>query len=263
MKGGRGDWHRRDSGERSFASTARPAVLNAALARYLFAAPFCAGKRVLDIGCGTGAGLLPLARSARLCAGIDYSSETLSACAPELKRAGIRPVAGDALALPFRPGCFDVVTAFEVIEHLADPGRMLSGMALLLAPGGLAVLSTPNRPVYSPRGTWLDYHAREYDAAELQALLAPFFRAIKLFGQEHRSRDALLDCNPLNRFIYPIKRRIDPRGAILNRLRAAYVYIRWGERPGDCTPGDFPVVDRGVESLPILVAVCRKEMESG
>ena len=261
MKGERDDWRRRDSGERSFVSTARPAVVNAALARYRFTAPLCAGRRVLDIGCGAGAGLRLFAQTARFCAGLDYSPETLFSCSPALKGAGILPVAGDALALPFRPGSFDVVTAFEVIEHLEDPGLLLAGMERLLAPGGAAVISTPNRPVYSPRGTWLDYHVREYDAAELGALLVPFFGEVALLAQAQRSRDALLDCNSLNRFFYPIKRRLDPRGVVLNRLRAAYVYLRWGERPGDCSPDDFPIIDHDVDSLPILVAVCRKERE--
>jgi SAM-dependent methyltransferase len=259
MERGRGAWRGRDSGERSFTATARPAVIHAALARYRFAVPLCTGKRVLDIGCGTGTGHRLLAETARYCVGLDYSSETLVFLAPSFRQWRIRAVAGDALALPFQVGNFDVVTAFEVIEHLHDPSLLLGEMKRVLAPGGMAILSTPNRPVYSPRGTWLDYHVREYDAAELKALLAPFFTGVTLLGQAQRTRDALLDCNPLNRFFYPLKRLIDPRGVVLNRLRAAYVYFRWGERPDDCSPDDFPVLDRDVESLPILVAVCRTE----
>lgn len=259
MKPGRSGWRRRDSGERSFAATARPAVIHAALARYRFAVPLCTGRRVLDIGCGAGSGLRLISDTARFAAGVDYSAETLTSLAPTLRQWRIRAVAGDALALPFQEGSFDVVTAFEVIEHLHDPDRLFAGMKQALAHRGIAILSTPNRPVYSPRGTWLDYHVREYDAAELKALLAPFFPCVSLYGQAHLTSDARLDCNPLNRFLYPLKRRIDPQGVVLNRLRAAYVYLRWGERPGDCSPGDFPVLDRNVESLPVLVAVCGTE----
>lgn len=257
MKTGRIGWRRRDSGERSFAATARPAVIQAARARYRFAVPLCTGGRILDIGCGPGNGLRLLSGTARFCVGLDYSADTLLSSAPALRQRGIHPVAGDGLALPFRAGSFDAVTAFEVIEHLHDPSLLLGEMKRVLSPGGIAVLSTPNRPVYSPRGTWLDYHVREYDAAEYAALLAPFFPRVSMHGQAQRSRDALLDCNPLNRYFYPLKRRIDPRGVVLNRLRAAYVYLRWGEKSGDCSPDDFPVLDAGVETLPILVAVCR------
>lgn len=257
MKTGRDGWRRCHSGERSFAATARPSVVQAAFARYRFAAPFYFGKRTLDIGCGSGDGLLLLACAARCCVGLDYSTETLLLSGPALRRGGIRLVAGDALALPFRAGHFDVVTAFEVIEHLDDPSILLGEVKRVLAPGGLALLSTPNRPVYSPRGTWLDYHVREYDAVELAALLASFFPRVSMHGQAQNTRDARLDFNPLNRIFYAAKRCIDPRGVVFNRLRAAYVYLRWGERPGDCSPDDFPVLDTGVESLPILVAVCR------
>ena len=259
MKTWRIGWRRRDSGERSFAATARPAVIHAALARYRFAVPLCTGKRVLDIGCGTGNGPRLLAETARYCVGLDYSSETLVSFSSSFRQWRIRAVAGNALALPFRAGSFDGVTAFEVIEHLHDTSLLLGEMKRVLAPGGMAILSTPNRTVYSPRGTWLDYHVREYDAAELKALLAPFFTEVTLLGQAQRTRDALLDCNPLNKLFYPLKRWIDPRGVVLNRLRAAYVYLRWRERPGDCSPDDFPILDRDVESLPILVAVCGME----
>lgn len=259
MKTGRSGWRRRDSGERSFAAMARPAVIHAALARYRFAVPLCTGKRVLDIGCGTGSGLRLIADTARFAAGVDYSSETLTSLALSFRQWRICAVAGDALTLPFQAGSFDVVTAFEVIEHLHDPTLLLGEMKRVLTPGGMAILSTPNRPVYSPRGTWLDYHVREYDTVELEALLALFFTEVTLRGQAQRTRDALLDCSPLNRYFYPLKRRIDPRGVVLNRLRAAYVYLRWGERTGDCSPDDFPVLDRDVKSLPILVAVCGTE----
>lgn len=257
MKPGRSGWRGRDSGERSFAATARPAVIHAALARYRFAVPLCVDGTILDIGCGPGNGLRLLAETARYCVGLDYSSETLVSFSSAFEQAGVHAVSGDGLSLPFRAGSFDAVTAFEVIEHLHDPPLLLGEMKRVLAPGGIAVLSTPNRPVYSPHGTWLDYHVREYDTAELVALLKPFFPCVSMHGQAQRSRDALLDCNPLNRYFYPLKRRLDPRGVVLNRLRAAYVYLRWGEKPGDCSPDDFPVLDRDVESLPILVAVCR------
>jgi SAM-dependent methyltransferase len=256
MNAGREGWKSIHSGERSFPRGARPAVIHAAAARYRFAVPLCAGREVLDIGCGCGAGLCIISGVASRAVGLDYSSETLVANRETLRQAGLYPVAGDGSALPFHTASFGAVTAFEVIEHCLNPEGLLAEVRRVLVASGVFILSTPNRPVYSPRGTWLDYHAREYDARELVALLGVYFPAVTLFGQAHLSKDAQLDLNPLNRIFYPVKRALDPRGVIINRLRAAYVYLRWGERPGDCSEEQFPVLSLDIESLPVLVAVC-------
>ncbi|MBC7985782.1 MAG: methyltransferase domain-containing protein, partial [Sphingomonadaceae bacterium] len=47
------------------------------------------------------------------------------------------------------PGAYDLVTAMEVVEHAADPRAFVAGLAAALAPGGLAILSTPNRTALS------------------------------------------------------------------------------------------------------------------
>ncbi|MCX6357820.1 MAG: class I SAM-dependent methyltransferase [Candidatus Aureabacteria bacterium] len=248
-------WRRLHSGERTLPSQGRPAVRLAALARYRFAAAHCKGRRVLDIGCAAGEGLAILSREARHATGLDYSVETLrDYCAP---RQGIaHSVAGDAAALPFRNRTFDAIVSFELLEHLEDPAGFLAEVRRVLTPGGCCILSTPNRPIYSPRGVWLDYHVREYDRDELLAMLGVFFSEIAIVGQAYRSMDARLDTHPLNRFFYPLKRVLDPRGVILNRFRAAYVYCRWGERAADLDENDFPVMEEA-GSLPILIAVCR------
>jgi ubiquinone/menaquinone biosynthesis C-methylase UbiE len=253
-------WQRLHSGERSFEQHARPAVIKAALSRYMFAIPYCEGRHVLDIGCGSAFGLKHLATAARRVAGLDYSSETCILAARSLREKRIHLVSGDALQIPFATNSFDVVTAFEMLEHLERPRKFISEIKRVLSPNGVFILSTPNQPVYSPRGTWLDYHVREYNLSELRDLLSPFFNELKLFGQAHLSKDAQLDYNSLNRFFYPIKRRLDPHGIVLNRLRAAYVYLRWGETREACSIEHFPVRSHDIERLPILIAVCKNKM---
>ena len=57
---------------------------------------------------------------------------------------GARPhVFGDAAQLPFRDGCFDNVACLEVLEHVMDPGRVLTEIARILKPGGRAWISMP------------------------------------------------------------------------------------------------------------------------
>lgn len=59
-----------------------------------------------------------------------------------------RPVANYALAqaerLPFSDNSFDIVLSREVVEHVLDPSRMMSEICRVLAPGGTAVITTPN-----------------------------------------------------------------------------------------------------------------------
>lgn len=108
-----------------------------------------AGKRALDVGCGAGLLCEPLARLGAAVTGIDAAAENVA-----VARAH---AAGSGLAIDYRAGSvenldgatFDLVTSLEVIEHVTDPAGFVAGLAAALAPGGLLVLSTPNRTALS------------------------------------------------------------------------------------------------------------------
>ena len=143
-----------------------------------------AGKSALDIGCGAGLLCEPLARLGAGVTGVDAAAENVAAAAAHTEAMGleIRYMAGEVGALDI--GQFDLVTSVEVIEHVADKPAFLRDVAARLAPGGLLVMSTPNRTAasrlllvgaaeavgYVPRGThhWEDFVTPE----ELEALLA-------------------------------------------------------------------------------------------
>ena len=106
------------------------------------------GKQALDVGCGAGLLAEPLARLGAKVTAID--------AAPELIAAAQDHARGQQLEIDYRAaaveeieGKFDLVTALEVIEHVADPAAFLKAIAALLAPGGLLILSTPNRTAWS------------------------------------------------------------------------------------------------------------------
>jgi 2-polyprenyl-6-hydroxyphenyl methylase / 3-demethylubiquinone-9 3-methyltransferase len=142
-----------------------------------------AGKRALDVGCGAGLLCEPLARLGAAVTGVDAASESIVVARAHAAAMGLEIAyhAGELAALPL--GHFDLVTALEVLEHVADKPAFLAGLAARLAPSGLLILSTPNRTLASrallvgaaeavglvPRGThdWDDFVTID----ELTALL--------------------------------------------------------------------------------------------
>lgn len=104
-----------------------------------------AGKRAVDVGCGAGLLAEPLARLGAAVTAIDAAPENVAVARLHAGKQGlaIDYHAGGVEAL--RREQFDLVTSMEVIEHVADPAEFVTGLAALLAPGGLMILSTPNR----------------------------------------------------------------------------------------------------------------------
>ena len=108
-----------------------------------------AGKTALDVGCGAGLLCEPLARLGAAVTGLDAAAETIGVARAHAARSG--------LAIDYRAGGiealagerFDLVTSMEVIEHVTDPAAFVAGLAGALAPGGLMILSTPNRTFLS------------------------------------------------------------------------------------------------------------------
>lgn len=103
------------------------------------------GKNALDVGCGAGLLCEPLARLGATVTGVDAAAENIAAARAHATEAGlaIDYRAGELSALEL--GQFDLVTSMEVLEHVADKQAFVKQFAAHLAPGGLLVLSTPNR----------------------------------------------------------------------------------------------------------------------
>lgn len=104
-----------------------------------------AGKSALDVGCGAGLLAEPLARLGAAVTGVDAAPENIAVATAHARGGGldISYRHGELAALGL--GQFDLVCAMEVIEHVADTQSFANQLADCLAPGGLMVLSTPNR----------------------------------------------------------------------------------------------------------------------
>ena len=108
-----------------------------------------AAKRVLDVGCGAGLLAEPLARLGGTVSGVDAAAENIAAAQAHAAGSGlsIDYRAGELAGLSL--GQFDLVTCMEVLEHVADKPAFVAALAASLAPGGLLILSTPNRTMAS------------------------------------------------------------------------------------------------------------------
>lgn len=152
--------------------------------RYAVVLDMVRGKSVLDIACGEGYGSALMADVARTVDGIDVSEEAVRHASSIYDRPGLRFSRGSATDLEFPDDSFDVVVSFETIEHLAEQMEMLAELRRVLRPSGLLVISSPNRPVYSEEsGEHNEFHVRELDFQEFDALLRSQFSKIEYFGQ--------------------------------------------------------------------------------
>jgi len=106
------------------------------------------GRSVLDVGCGGGLLAEPLARLGGKVTGLDASPEVITVAREHAAAMGfdIDYRAGDVQELE---GQFDLVTAMEVVEHVANPRLFVGALAKRLAPGGLLIMSTPNATGWS------------------------------------------------------------------------------------------------------------------
>jgi len=118
-----------------------------------------AGRTAIDVGCGAGLLAEPLARMGAAVTGVDAAPENIAAARDH--------AAGQGLAITYFAGeladlktsldtngkrealQFDLVTSMEVVEHVTDPAAFIRELSARLAPGGLMILSTPNRTMLS------------------------------------------------------------------------------------------------------------------
>lgn len=174
------------TGERVIPGQVNPDLWAEHLARYLFAARFAAGRRVLDIGCGTGYGAAELARSAAHVTGLDNSPEALAYAREHFAAPNLDFLEGSADALAVPDASFDLLVAFEVIEHLENWRGFLAEAKRVLTPTGLFVVSTPNKLYYAEsRGSSgpNPFHAHEFEFEEFSQELRAVFGTAAILAQ--------------------------------------------------------------------------------
>lgn len=238
------------------------------MAAYLHAATLVSGRRVLDAGCGEGFGTSTLTADAVEVVGVDYSRAAIDECR-RLWCGPSRPNLRFEIADLSVHGSFDerfeVVLSFQVLEHIEHGAAFVRSLAEHLLPGGVLVLTTPNRLRTVSENP---YHVREYTAEELRTELSTVFADVTIRGiggndkverfEEGRARTVarILRLDPFG------IRHLLPRGVIKFAFARLARVVRRRARPAGhdaIVPEDFSVTDHAVDRALDLLAICSLE----
>lgn len=235
-----------------------------AQSRYRWVGQYTKNKIVLDAGCGSGYGTNILAQSgAKKVYGFDLSAKAIDYCVKHYQKNNIHFAQGDLAQLDFADNFFDVIVAFEVIEHVKDCSKVIAEFFRLLKKDGRLILSTPNKKFYSPdtKKPFYPFHEREFYLDDFKNILRQF-RVQAMLGQHVKGQKTI------SYSLWHPKRNIRVLFANLpTALKKAIVrqYLRfyfWLTRQRIYRPKKIKLSDvyysGDLERARTLVAVCQK-----
>ena len=133
---------------------------------------------VLEVGCGEGRGVSLILQHARTFTAVDKIDEVVRDL--QQKYPSGRFIQMNIPPFPtLQDNAYDVVLSFQVIEHIDEDGLFLKEIHRVLKPGGILLLTTPNRRMSLTRNPW---HVREYEHDQLERLASKYFTSVDLKG---------------------------------------------------------------------------------
>lgn len=166
-------------------------------ADYERAAELAKNLKVLDLGCNCGYGSSIIAKTCQEVIGVDVSLNAIESAIQSYESSIASFQVVDGIALPFSDHSFDLVTSFQVIEHLVDHNAYFEEIRRVLKPEGLLLISTPNAAIRLYRGQkpWNPFHVREFWPKEFLTLLESNFASTCVFGQFATNHTYMIEHN--------------------------------------------------------------------
>jgi SAM-dependent methyltransferase len=192
------------------------------------------GGRVLDMACGEGYGSEVLSRTAASVVGLDANPEAFAHARLRYVRENLRFERGMVETFG-EPGSYDAVVFLQTIEHVHDPVAVLEHFRSLLAPGGVAYVTTPNLLTLAPAGAEKSdnpWHLKEYRASEFQALCATVYPSVEMLGLFH-ARKLWLHALALRAGWDRVHRGLGITSAFYDRFTPAISSRDFALRPGN------------------------------
>lgn len=154
------------------------------LSRYFAARTFCKDKAVLDVACGEGYGSKILSEAPASVLGVDISEEAVRNAKKRYTSTRLKFAVQDAVQLEQLGRRFDVITAFEMIEHILEQEQFMIQVKKVLKERGIFMVSTPNKCVHETEWhTHNEFHVKELYFDQFQELLQKHFRYCYFYAQ--------------------------------------------------------------------------------
>lgn len=158
--------------------------------RYLYAAQFVVGKEVLDIASGEGYGSNYLAQTAKRVYGVDISKEAVEHASGHYIKENLEFLAGSIDNIPLGEQSVDVIVSYETLEHVEATTQIgfLNEVKRVLRPGGVLIISCPNKAIATDRAFKLwgfvnEYHLKEFYIDEFRDFLESKFKHVNITHQ--------------------------------------------------------------------------------